>query len=827
MQDTQRRTWYRRMGWKKFWLRLGLLAIFLMLSVMGWIHWRLRGSLPQLTGEISAPGIATEVEIERDVDGIPTIKAKSRTDAAYALGFLHAQDRFFQMDLTRRLAGGRLSELFGERAVSTDESYRKHRFASLAVDVVNTTPENYRAVLDAYTLGVNHGLHQLGGQPYEYLLLGQKPMEWHAADCILVMLSMMCDLQPMDGSPELSLGVLHERVPEEVFRFLVPQGSAWDAALDASMYPPPALPGAEIWSLRDAQPLQDVSASYPRTTRDAWSPWGSPSGLDGEFRIGSNSFAVGPGRSKEGVALLASDMHLGLRLPATWYRVVVDAPTIRGMPRVLAGVTLPGTPLLIEGSNGEVAWGFTNSYGDFGDIIELKAAPELQDQYLTPDGPEQLIRHSETISFPEGTREIEYFWSKWGPVVAEREGRRFVHRWVGHDWQAFDLRGIELESTTTVEETLQVANEAGMPHVNILAVDAAGNIGWTVCGRVPLRPTAPPIIPVDWSTADMNWQEYLPPNEYPRLVNPADGILWTANNRIMGDSYLQLIGNGGYDRGARARQIRDRLQAQATFNEQDLLDIQLDDEAIFLQRWQALLLETAAAQPAPVSQEFIDQVTQWEGRASVTSVGYRLTREFRQQIINRVFGFRVTGREGLGKTLATPGAFAAKTGITDYVPIAFEDAVWVLVTQQPMHWLAPEYSDWQDLLAKAATDTERELTREQPLASATWGQRNLVQVNHPLSGGIPLLASWLNMPPTQLPGDNNMPRVQGPTAGASQRMVVSPGRENQGIYHQPGGPSGHPYSPFYRSGFDDWCEGRPSPLLPGPPQQKLTLKPVK
>ncbi len=827
MQDTQRRAWFRRTGWKKFWLRLGLLAILLMLSLMGWIHWRLRGSLPQLTGEISASGIATEVDIERDADGIPTIKAKSRTDAAYALGFLHAQDRFFQMDLTRRLTGGKLSELFGELAVGTDERYRKHRFVSLAEDVVNATPENYRAVLDAYTLGVNHGLLQLGGQPYEYLLLGQDPIEWQATDCILVMLSMMCDLQPMDGTPELSLGVLHERVPEAVFRFLVPTGSEWDAALDASLYEPPALPAAETWSLREVQTAENSAATYKPPALDPWSPFGSQRGLDGDFRVGSNSFAVGSARSKAGAAMLASDMHLGLRLPATWYRAVIDAPTIRGVPRVLVGVTLPGTPLLIEGSNGEVAWGFTNSYGDFGDIIELKAAPGLPDHYLTPDGPEQLTRYSEAVSFPGGTREIEYFWSKWGPVVAEREGRRFVHHWVGDDQQAFDLRGIELESTTTVEETLQIANESGMPHVNIVAVDTAGSIGWTVCGRVPRRPTAAPIIPVDWSTADMHWQGYLPPSEYPRLVNPEDGILWTANNRIMGDDYLKRIGNGGYDRGARARQIRDRLQAQASFNEQDLLDIQLDDEALFLQRWQALLLETASQQAAPVSKEFVEQVTHWEGRASITSVGYRLTHEFRQQVINRIFGFQVAGREGLGKSIVKQGAFAKHTGIQEYVPIAYEDASWVLITQRPTHWLAPEYSDWEDLLAEAATSTERELTLEQPLASATWGQRNLVHVNHPLSRGVPLVASWLNMPPTQLPGDNNMPRVQGPTEGASQRLVVSPGYEQRGIYHQPGGPSGHPYSPFYRTGFQDWCEGRPSPLLPGPPQQKLTLKPVK
>ncbi len=822
MQESDATAWYRRWTWKKLIVRSLLLTFVLLAAAAGWVHWKLRSSLPQIAGTVNVSGIADSVTIDRDHLGVPSIKATSRNDAAFGLGFLHAQDRFFQMDCLRRLSAGRLSELFGEAAVDSDMRFRKHRFSERASKVMDGMPAHYRSVLDAYTSGVNQGIELLHAAPFEYLMLGQQPREWEAQDTILVMLSMLCDLQPMDAKPELALGLLHEKIPAEVFDFLVPRGSQWDAALDDSMFEPAAIPSAEIWSMRSSSALEPQEVAHDQLDDDVFGLI-QISSFDREFRVGSNNFVVSPARGN-GHAMLGSDMHLGLRIPATWYRAVITSPTIAGDERTLVGVTLPGTPMLVEGSNGSVAWGFTNSYGDYSDVIELKTVSNQPDHYLTPDGPKPLVRHTESITFKGGSKEFEYLWSEWGPVVAERDGRRFVHRWVGHDSEAFNLRAMELEATSSVEETLLVANSTGMPHVNIVAVDTSGNIGWTVCGRVPRRRSEPPMLPVDWSTTEMDWQGYLSPDEYPRLLNPPDGIIWTANNRILGDEYLRLIGDGGYDRGARARQIRDRLRAEKTFDEKSLMQVQLDDEALFLQRWQTLLLTTCQAPTSPVSEEFIEHVIHWEGRASTTSVGYRLTHEFRQQVINRIFGFEVSGREALNSAISEPGGFAVATGIREYVPIAYEDASWSLITEQPEHWLALKYNNWQELLEEAASATERTLTREHPLTSATWGQRNLVTVNHPITGVVPILSSWLNMPPCELPGDNNMPRVQGPLFGASQRMVVAPGRETEGIYHQPGGQSAHPYSPFYQAGFEDWYKGNPSPLLPGKTLHTLVLE---
>ncbi len=626
--DSIKKSWLRRWSWKKLFVRGFMLSIGLMAITVGWIHWQLRSSLPKLDGEQRVPGLTSAVTIDRDAQGVPTIISDARVDTALALGFLHAQDRFFQMDLQRRVSAGKLSELFGPGVVGVDEEFRKHRFQQLATTVINALPEGHRQVVDAYTQGVNLGLECLGAKPFEYVLLRRKPEPWKNDDCILVMMTMVCDLQPMDAGPEIGLGILQESVPPAVFNFLVRSGSEWDAALDNSVLEVPSVPPAEVWSLRQASPR--ASAPATASVEPQHSEFLFPR-LGPDFRVGSNNWAVSGSLGSQGRALLASDMHLGLRVPATWYRAVMKTPTMDGTTRRLVGVTLPGTPILVEGSNGSVAWGLTNSYGDFGDVVELKLVPGEIDEYLTPDGPRKLERFSEQISFAGGAKTTDYEWSIWGPVVDRRDDRIFVHHWVGNDPQAFDIQFMELESAANTTKAMQLANRSGLPHANVVVADREGHIGWTLCGRIPRRTAAPSVVPVDWSTGNGLWQGYLDPDEYPRVLNPSDGRLWTANNRILGGDFLNTVGDGRFALGARARQIRDRLRERQSFSESDLLAIQLDDEAIFLRQWQSELWDVIKDNRKSVSPEFVEAVEQWGQRANTSSVGYRLVNEFRRR----------------------------------------------------------------------------------------------------------------------------------------------------------------------------------------------------
>ena len=816
----------KRRRWKRWLLRSALAVAALILCVIGWGYWRLRSSLPQLAGTIPASHLKREVRIERDAQGVPTIHSENREDTAYALGFVHAQDRFFQMDLLRRVSSGRLGELVGQMALRSDRNFRRHRFEPLASAVYEKLSDEKKSIVAAYTHGVNAGLKSLNDYPFEYLLLRQTPKAWQPTDSILVMMTMLCDLQPMDGRLELGLAELQEKVPPEVFQFLVRTGSHWDAALDGSELPKPAIPAPELFTLRDAA-MRDKPILYANSNvlDPASTPFGDVSdAVDPDFVIGSNNWAVSGKVGRNSKAILASDMHLGLQVPTIWYRALMNGPTIDSTKRRVVGVTLPGAPVLIEGSNGSVAWGFTNSYGDYGDIVELKhPAPENKSEYLTVSGKRNLIAYKEDLLYPGGKEVLEYYWSEWGPVVEEREGRKFVHCWIGNDPNAFDLNLLELESANNVEEAMNIANRAGMPNQNVTIVDAAGNIGWTISGRIPKRPGKPSLTPVDWSEGNGVWAGYLDPSEHPRVYNPAEGRIWTANNRIMGDDYLNKVGDGRFDPGARARQIRDRLFEKEQHTEQDLLNIQLDDEARFMVAWKDRLLEVAQTNENKLSATLLKHVRESSGHASIDAIGYRIVSEFRIQVLQRIFGMEV----GRSRTPAeTQGSgLARKIGLKRSVAISRDAVADQLLTEKPLHWLPAEYKDWNALLLEAALKSEELLSKSEGLEQATWGKRNQAKIRHPLSAALAQLSPYLDMPELPLPGDNHMPRVQSPAGGASQRMVVSPGEEEKGIYHQPGGQSGHPLSPYYRLGYEDWVFGKASPLLPGPSQHQLKLVP--
>jgi len=304
----------------------------------------------------------------------------------------------------------------------------------------------------------------------------------------------------------------------------------------------------------------------------------------------------------------------------------------------------------------------------------------------------------------------------------------------------------------------------------------------------------------------------------PARVNAAkDGRLWSANQRPLGGTALAMLGDGGYARPARAAQIRDDLAALEHATPRDLLGVETDDRALFLAPWHQLFLDTLT--PAAVAQkssraELRGLAEKWEGRASVDSVSYRLTRSFRSAVYLRVFS-----------PIFAPCAEADPAFV--WSRLNLEPAVWALLREKPAHLLSPEFKTWDELLVAATDDVVAGLDQEHvPLARATWGQRNTAHILHPFSYSLPsFLVGWLNAPAEPLPGDVDMPRVQGPTFGASERLVVAPGHENEGLFHMPGGQSGHPLSPFFRAGHEAWARGEPMPFLPGPTAHTLELRP--
>ena len=790
-----------------------VLAAALVIALVGYWAWQqLNGSLPQLVGSAAVPGLRAGVLIERDELGIPTITGESRNDVAVALGFLHAQDRFFQMDLLRRRGAGELAELFGEGAVSADKRYRLHRFRDRAEATHRSLSEESRGFFEAYARGVNAGLTALDEPPFEYLVLGVTPDEWRDVDSILVLYNMYFELNDASGERESTLGILLDVLGPQMYDFLAPRGTSWDAPVLGAPFSTPPIPGPEVFDLRRAEAASETIGSSAHQTED------DRSGIT----AGSNNWAVAAGHTAHGGALMADDMHLGLSVPNIWYRAAMVYPDHHepGRARRVAGVTLPGTPFLIAGSNGDIAWGFTNSQGDWSDLVVLRDDPESAGRYLTPTGSLPVDRYAQVIRVNGGSdQNLTVDETIWGPIVdRDHQGRRRAVRWIAHDTRGANANLRLLEGARSVDEALRIAATVGAPPQNLVVADTEGHIGWTIMGSIPRRFGHSGRLPAAWHAGTRGWDGWLEPEEYPSFIDPPLGRIWSANNRVVEGEMLAKIGDGGFAHGARARQIRDDLLQIDRATEADLLEIQLDDRALFLQRWQAQLLETLdplATTEGGAYAELRRLVADWGARAAADSVGYRMVRAYRLNVRRHLFDAIMADCKAADERF-------------DYDLInQLEGPLWVLVEKQPLHFLPSEFANWQELFRTAIEDLlEQFAEQEGTLRERTWGERNTARIRHPLSSFLPFGAEFLDMPADRLPGDSNLPRVQSPTHGASERFVVSPGREEDGIFHMPGGQSGHPLSPFFRAGHEAWVAGKPTPFLPGETLHTLELIPA-
>jgi penicillin amidase len=793
--------WRTRLRWI-FAVFGGLLLIVIVALVWGW--WQMRGSLPILDGERPVAGLAAPVKIERDALGVPTISGSTRADVARATGFLHAQDRFFQMDLLRRRGAGELSELFGAAAIELDKSARLHGFRRLATQVLAQAEPAERAVLTAYTAGVNTGLAALGKIPWEYLVIRTRPAPWREEDTLLCIYAMWFDLQDYKGTFDLNREALRTALGSAGLDFLAPRGNSWDAALDGSTFAPAPLP-----SLRFRR--TETSAAGLATIEPA-----------GKRVVGSNAFALSGAHTATGAAMLANDMHLDLNLPQIWYRAVLQWADGTGSHRVV-GVTLPGVPFMVVGSNGRVAWGFTDAYVDTTDVITLATEITAHSFYKTPDGWKEIEIRPEEIRV-KGEKSVPFTarWTQWGPIIdGPKDGRGLVLRWTAHDAEATNLHFMAMETTRTTAAAVDLAHRASIPHENMLVADADGHIAWTILGLLPRRVGYDGRVPVSWTYGDRRWDGFLPPEEIPVVTDPAGGALWSSNNRALGGAAYAKLGDSGYDDGARGGQIRDDLHALIASGKKaapaDLLTVQLDDRAIFLDRWQKLLLEILTDDAVTGNKsrtELRHAVRSWNGHASTDSVAYRVVRAFRLHTAERVFAPIIELAQ------QTYAAF-------NWRNLIYEDALWQLVHEKPEKLLNPAHASWSALLLAAADDIAADVEKSGgSLAGFTWGARNTLAMQHPFGRFLPRpVARLLDMPADPLPGDADMPRVQTARFGQSERMVVSPGHEEEAFFHMPGGQSGHPMSPYYRAGHEAWVKGTPTPLLPGPAQHTLTLVP--
>jgi penicillin amidase len=787
--------------------RIALALFALVFVALIGIYFLLRASLPQLDGETTLQGLSSNTTIERDANGTVTIQAQTDADSMRALGFVHAQERYFEMDLLRRSASGELSALFGKVAIEKDKSIRVHRLRTRIQNNYAQMAGAQEKNLIAYSEGVNAGLKALKSKPWPYLILNIEPEAWKPEDTFLVGFAMFFDLQDEDNEREYKLWQLKNLLPASIYSMLTQSQSAWDAPLFGETKNSVVIPTAEQVNLNTYTSPQ--IAFQPNKLSEA---------------VGSNNFAVSGELTADGRAIVADDMHLGLRAPNIWFR----ARLLTGDDSDISGFSLPGIPSIIVGSNRHIAWGFTNSYGDWADFVRVQWLDPKKTKYLDSTGTEQTVKVFNEIIQVKGQQPVSFPVQEtvWGPITKTINSTfALALQWTAQQPGALNIGLTELAKSQDLDQALLTAQSIGIPGQNLVIGDKNGRIAWRLTAQMPNRiGDCDKTAPID-PASGCDWQGWLAGSENPILIDPENHRLWTANNRVVDGQWLELVGNGGYAFGARAKQIRDELNSKKQFTETDLLAIQTDGRSLFLKRWWDLLNQHAKNAPHNSALKNLSLAdTTWKSTASTDAVSYRLTRAWRLEVSNRIEEMLLAPAiDKLGIKSSKPGY----TGFDYEAPgfTGFEDVAWELIQQKPKHLLTRNYKSWDDLLEQAAQQVQAELLKIGPLKERTWGERNTAAICHPLAAALPgFIKPLLCMPKDQLEGDSDMPLVVSPTFGASQRMVVSPGREEDGIIHMPGGQSGHLLSPFWGAGHSDWVQHKPTPFLPGKTEYTLILK---
>jgi len=784
--------------------RLYVAGFFLLLAVAPIAYQidRAAQSLPALDGEFPLAGLSQPARIEFDGLAVPMVHAATREDAYRVLGYLHARDRLFQMDLQRRKSAGRLAEIWGETALNLDRKQRLYRFAEAAAAALAHLIPAERAVLTAYAEGVNAVIAGAREFPPEFRLLHYRPEPWQPSDSLLVAATMFQTLTGQEADDRM-LTVMRECLPESVTAFLTP---------DTDDYQHTLVGGPDSWRPARPVPVEDIARLIGESGQSGVdAAWVNPEATN----LGSNNWAVSGAKSLDGRAMIANDMHLSLGVPNVWYRA-----HLRYAGRQLSGVTLPGLPLVVVGSNAHVAWGFTNLNADVQDLVRLELKPDDPDRYRTAEGWRPFDVITETIAVRDAApHQLRLRGTIWGPVLENTLlDSPVALRWSALDPAAVNLRLLDMDSAATLEDAMFTLNRFGAPPQNAVIADEQGHIGWTLTGFLPRRRGLDGSRAENWSAGDKGWEGYLEPDQMPRLIDPPEGFIATANQRVTGRNGSPLIGHN-FAHGYRAFRIRQRLAEQSRLRESDLNAIQQDTVSEFYEYYRRLALSVLASatwSTEPELAEIEAAVREWDGRMEPESVGIVLL---------------VSWRASLAKAILKPLLHRCKQAdpAFTYQWREMETPLRALLRQGVPSLLRQNGQQWSDFLLatlrQAASDIKHDHEVDD-LRQMTWGRANIVRIQHPISRAASWAGLILDMPAVPGACNSNCVKVLYDRSGATERLVVSPSHMADGLLEMPGGQSGHPLSNHFRDQQTAWETDHMQNFLPGPPEHHLVLKPA-
>jgi penicillin amidase len=744
--------------------------------VAGALGYLLRRPLPSLDGEIRLRGLTAPVEIVRDRWGIPHISARDALDAYFGQGFCHAQDRLWQMELTRRLTNGRLAEVFGKEALDVDRFHRRLGLHRAAQHEWATAEPDLRGALQAYSAGVNACLDAVitaRKLPVEFVLTRFEPEPWEPADT-LGLARYLAYSQSPNWESELVRARLIARVGYVAAASLEPD--VWQPDTDA-------LPRLEDWG--------PAEMPEPGLLPSAFLPGGPPA---------SNAWAVSGARSSTGRPLLANDPHMFPRFPTIFY----EAHLAAGGDLNVAGGSVPGAPGILIGHNRHIAWGITASMSDVSDLYVERLDPgdPRRTEFAGHWENGSIVRESIAVKGqPRAWVEEVLITHRHGPLLTPTPSFADEHR-------PLALRSMVLEAASAASALLAInratcwdefraaARRWGTPAMNLTYADADGNIGYQLVGRVPIRARGLGLVPSPGWSAEYEWQHVIPFDELPWSFNPPDGLWANANHNVARhSSYFftrEFIDPSRYQR------IRQVLESKERHSAVDFGALQADEVSLPARRLASLLVKHLVPS-GRLEKQALDELRGWDGRISADSAAASIYGVFRNELLRARHG------EALGDLLPLI------LGAGPHPLLAAVNSHYFLQTRRVLQFV--EASPQDPAIRRGFHVTVGWLARRfgQNVSSWHWGRLHQLRLEHPLSIRKPL-GLVFDVPPFACSGDletvraaGSWPaeyRVNGPIS--AYRFIADCGDWDNSLACIPGGQSGHRGSPHYADQVDAW-----------------------
>ena len=758
---------------RRLYLAARITGIFLLAggAVLALWAW---STLPKTSGEVTLAGLDGEVEIFRDENGVPHIFAGSADDGYFALGYVHAQDRLWQMEFTRRLGAGRLAEVLGEPGLNADRFLRTlglYRKAEIAASRLSPAT---RAILEAYAAGVNAWLeHGAASLPPEFLLLNYDPEPWRITDSIVWGHLLAYQLSGNWHGELYRAGLIRDMEPERVDE-LWPGGPA-----DA----PVTLDAARRAARLD---VEGLLAAVPPELRS---------------HSASNAWVLAASRSATGAPILANDPHLGFTLPNSWYLARIETPEL-----TIIGATAPGVPFAILGHNGHVAWGMTSTGGDTQDLFVETVDPKDPTHYLAPDGSRPFETRNETIRVKGGEDvKLTLRGTRHGPVISDvlEDGKGLAgETTVLALASAADGPGNRtVEALATMPRARNVvefernASNFQAPLVNIFFADRDGAVGFFTPGMVPIRRAGDGRYPVDGASGDYDWTGFVPADEMPRIANPAAGVVVNANNRLVGPDYPYMI-TRNWDDPYRAERIHEMLDESARHSLEDTMGQQADILSVAARELAPRMVAAAGHGGGDRAARALAMLNQWDYRMAADRPEPLIYTAWLRHAVKRIAG------DELGDDFSA--YWRPRPTFVNYV------------LTRGAHWCAGGDcgGEMRDALADALDEITAALGDD--MAVWRWGDVHGARFDHKIFSQVPVIGRYGNLSISTGGGDNTVRRgmIAGngddPYAhihGAGYKAVYDLGDLANSRFMIPAGQSGNPFSSHYGDLLTPWRDG--------------------